>query len=76
MQHHTTPFEYNGIKFFSGDGFKLDDRIEDEIEDIILRDIDVNGHITGDRLGDVSMQMTTPPTDMRISSSPPSIPKW
>ena len=45
------PFEYNGIKFFSGDGFKLDDRIEDEIEDIILRDIDVNGHITGDRLG-------------------------
>lgn len=45
------PFEYNGIKFFNGEGFKLDDRIEDEIEDIILRDIDVNSHITGDLLG-------------------------
>ena len=45
------PFEYNGIKFFNGDGFKLDDSIENEIEDIILRDIDVNSHITGDMLG-------------------------
>ncbi len=45
------PFEYNGIKFFNGEGFKLDDRIEDEIEDIILRDIDVNKHITGEKLG-------------------------
>lgn len=47
---HNT-FEYNGIKFFNGEGFKLDDDIEDEIEDIIVRDIDVNSHITGDRLG-------------------------
>jgi len=45
------PFEYNGIKFFNGSGFKLDDDIEDEIEDIILRNIDVNSHITGDKLG-------------------------
>lgn len=45
------PFEYNGIKFFNGEGFKLDDSIEDEIEDIILRDIDVNSHVTGDKLG-------------------------
>ena len=45
------PFEYNGIKFFNCEGFKLDDEIEDEIEDIILRDIDVNSHITGDKLG-------------------------
>lgn len=45
------PFEYNGIKFFNGDGFKLDDDIEDAIEDIIVRDIDVNSHITGDKLG-------------------------
>ena len=29
------PFEYNGIKFFNRDGFKLDDEIEDEIEDIL-----------------------------------------
>ncbi|MBQ6496938.1 MAG: phosphoglucosamine mutase [Firmicutes bacterium] len=45
------PFEYNGIKFFNGKGFKLDDEIEDDIETIILRDIDVNSHITGDKLG-------------------------
>ncbi len=45
------PYEYNGIKFFNGDGFKLDDSIEDEIEDLIVRDIDVSSHITGDLLG-------------------------
>ncbi|MCL1809086.1 MAG: phosphoglucosamine mutase [Clostridiales bacterium] len=47
---HNT-FEYNGIKFFNGEGFKLDDEIEDQIEEIIIRDIDVNSHITGSRLG-------------------------
>lgn len=47
---HNT-FEYNGIKFFNQDGFKLDEYIEDEIEDIITRDIDINGHITGARIG-------------------------
>ena len=45
------PFEYNGIKFFNGEGFKLDDEIEDRIEDIIIRNTDVNSHITGDKLG-------------------------
>lgn len=45
------PFEYNGIKFFNSEGFKLDDAIEDQIEDIILRDINPNEHITGDALG-------------------------
>lgn len=30
------PGEYNGIKFFDGDGFKLDDSLEDEIESYIL----------------------------------------
>lgn len=45
------PFEYNGIKFFNSEGFKLDDEKEDAIEDIILRNIDVNSHITGDLLG-------------------------
>lgn len=47
---HNT-FEYNGIKFFNREGFKLDDEMEDAIEDILVRDIDVNSHITGDRLG-------------------------
>lgn len=47
---HNT-FEYNGIKFFNQDGFKLDDEMEDAIEDILVRDIDVNSHITGILLG-------------------------
>ena len=47
---HNT-FEYNGIKFFNGEGFKLDDDIEDQIEEIIVRDIEINSHITGDKLG-------------------------
>lgn len=45
------PFEYNGIKFFNGDGFKLDDAIEEKIEDIIIRDIDPNSHMSGEELG-------------------------
>lgn len=47
---HNT-FEYNGIKFFNSDGFKLHDDLEDEIENIITRDIDINGHIVGDKIG-------------------------
>ena len=45
------PYEYNGIKFFNSEGFKLDDSIEEEIEDIILRQIDVNSPITHDQIG-------------------------
>jgi phosphoglucosamine mutase len=45
------PFEYNGIKFFNGDGYKLDDALEEKIEDIIIREIDANEHITGDQIG-------------------------
>lgn len=29
------PMEFNGIKFFNGDGYKLSDALEDEIEDLI-----------------------------------------
>ena len=45
------PYEYNGIKFFNGEGFKLDDDLEEQIEDIIISSVDVNSHITGDKLG-------------------------
>ena len=41
-------FEYNGIKFFNGDGYKLDDLLEEKIEDLILSSVDVNSHINGD----------------------------
>ncbi len=47
---HNT-FEYNGIKFFNGEGYKLDDDLEEEIEDIIISSIDVNSHITGELIG-------------------------
>lgn len=47
---HNT-FEYNGIKFFNEFGFKLDDDIEDQIEDIISRDIDITDNITGEYIG-------------------------
>ena len=32
------PFEHNGIKMFSGEGFKLSDVLEEEIESLILRE--------------------------------------
>lgn len=44
-------FEYNGIKIFNGDGYKLDDKIEEEIEDIIIRRECVSEHKIGDGLG-------------------------
>ncbi len=34
------PFQDNGIKFINGDGFKLDDAIEDEIEALLGKDWD------------------------------------
>ena len=45
------PFEYNGIKFFNGEGFKLDDKIEEKIEGLILAGIDSNQHQTGEAIG-------------------------
>ena len=44
-------YEYNGIKFFNGEGFKLDDAIEEKIEDIILSGIDPSNHPVGEDLG-------------------------
>ena len=34
------PMELNGIKFFNGEGFKLSDELEDEIEALIKSDMD------------------------------------
>ena len=47
---HNT-FEYNGMKFFNDQGFKLDDDIEDEIENLIIRDIDISNNVTGEAIG-------------------------
>ncbi len=48
-------FEYNGIKIFSGDGFKLPDELEERIEDIILGKTDISAQLPqDDGLGTVS----------------------
>lgn len=33
------PMEFNGIKFFNGEGYKLSDQLEDEIEELIKSDM-------------------------------------
>jgi len=45
------PFEYNGIKLFNENGFKLADALEDEIEEYALRKKDTSGYVTGVLLG-------------------------
>lgn len=45
------PFEFNGIKFFNGKGFKLDDSIEDEIQAVIESDFEGVEIGTGSELG-------------------------
>lgn len=44
-------FEYNGIKFFNGKGYKLDDLLEEKIEDMILSSVDEASHVTGEWIG-------------------------
>ena len=49
------PFQDNGIKFFGGDGYKLPDKVEDEIEQIV-RDIDAGKNFerpTGENVGHI-----------------------
>ena len=36
------PSEYNGIKVFNNEGFKLADEIEEKIEDVILNNFEIN----------------------------------
>lgn len=45
------PVEYNGIKFFNGEGFKLTDEIENQIEDYILNDKDLEHNPSGTEIG-------------------------
>jgi len=44
-------FEYNGIKFYNSEGFKMDDSFEDEVETIMLRNIHMDAHVSGERIG-------------------------
>ncbi|AFS79189.1 phosphoglucosamine mutase GlmM [Gottschalkia acidurici 9a] len=45
------PVEYNGIKFFSGEGYKLPDEVEDEIEKHISNELSDIPLPTGDEIG-------------------------
>lgn len=45
------PYEFNGIKFFNGSGYKLPDAIEDKIESIILGKSEELPIPTGDGVG-------------------------
>ena len=38
------PYEYNGIKFFSKEGYKLPDEVEEEMEAYILGEKEVDAH--------------------------------
>lgn len=40
------PYEFNGIKFFGADGYKLDDRTEDEIEALVRGDISLGESVS------------------------------
>ena len=48
------PFEYNGIKFFSSDGLKLDDSLEDDIEEKVLSTTKIYKDVTGEQVGRVN----------------------
>ncbi|WBW50228.1 phosphoglucosamine mutase [Peptoniphilus equinus] len=45
------PFEHNGIKFFSHDGFKLPDEVEDQIESYIFDDTKIYKNATHEDVG-------------------------
>ena len=52
------PFYDNGIKFFGGDGYKLPDAVEDEIESIVkeIESDDKFARPTGAKIGDVEFR--------------------
>lgn len=47
------PMEFNGIKFFNGEGYKLSDELEDEIEALIKNDMEDIDFPTGAGIGKI-----------------------
>lgn len=47
------PVEFNGIKFFDGDGYKLPDKLEDEIEELIKSGMQGVQFPTGTSIGKI-----------------------
>lgn len=55
------PFEYNGIKFFNGEGFKLDDALEDEIAAIVTGEKEMPKEVpSGKSLGRIIVPQEPP----------------
>lgn len=54
------PGEYNGIKIFNEKGLKLTDKVEAEIESIILNNIDIKNRPIGDNIGNITCSKTGP----------------
>jgi len=50
------PVEYNGIKFFNSDGFKLRDELEEEIEELVLKDEDIDLRPISEDIGQVIVE--------------------
>ena len=50
--------EFNGIKMFSGDGYKLPDVLEEQIEEIVLNDIKPAETLIGGDVGKVTYMNT------------------
>lgn len=48
------PSEYNGIKFFTKEGYKLPDEVEDEMEKYILENIEIEVRPIGENVGTYS----------------------
>ena len=48
------PMEFNGIKFFDGNGFKLPDAVEDEIEALIRSGMEGVDFPTGENVGKIT----------------------
>ena len=51
------PVEFNGIKFFDSEGFKLPDALEDEIETLIKNDMQGIEFPTGTGVGNITYAM-------------------
>ncbi|WDV46778.1 phosphoglucosamine mutase [Clostridiaceae bacterium M8S5] len=47
------PVDYNGIKFFNSEGYKLNDNIENEIEKYIFETIDIEYNPVGEDIGKI-----------------------
>lgn len=44
-------FEFNGIKFFNGNGYKLSDEVENQIEAILFEEVEMPANAESEKLG-------------------------